>query len=69
MSGGHYIVVATFTDPADGVYDDEWQVFETYDEAVTAYDSVIENDAYSASICAVLESTDFTPHPLRESLR
>ena len=68
MGGGHYIVVVTFADHGDQP-DDEWQPFETYDEAVTAYDSVIENGAYSASICAVLESTDFTPHPLRESLR
>lgn len=61
----HWIVVSTFTEPDSGAetLDDEWQAYETYEEACAAYATVIENGAYSASVCAVVKSTDYTPHP------
>jgi len=65
MSGGHWIVVAMFTEPDSGAatVDEEWHVYETYESALAAYDSVIEAGAYSASVCAVVRSTDYDPHP------
>lgn len=65
MADSHWIVVALFTEPDSDAptVDEEWHVYETYDDALTAYDSVIEAGAYSASLCAVVLSTDYTPHP------
>lgn len=65
MSGGHWIVVAFFDEVDGDFYDsyEEWTVYETYEGALAAYDSLIENDVYSASLCAVAKSTDYDPHP------
>jgi hypothetical protein len=65
VGGGHWIVVALFTEPDSGAttVDEEWHVYESYTDALEAYDSVVENGAYSASICAVVRSTDYDPHP------
>ena len=62
----HWVVVALFTEPDSDAptVDEEWHVFETYDGALTAYDSVVEAGAYSASLCAVVLSTDYDPHPV-----
>lgn len=61
----HWVVVALFTDTQTehAAVDEEWHVYESYEDALTAYDSVIENGAYSASVCAVVLSTDYEPHP------
>jgi len=61
----HWVVVALFTDEvSDATHtEEEWHVYESYDDALTAYDSLIENGVYSASVCAVVLSTDYDPHP------
>ena len=61
----HWIVVALFTDDvSDGTHtEEEWHVYESYDDALTAYDILIENGVYSASVCAVVKSTDYDSHP------
>lgn len=38
---------------------DVWNVYETPQEAKAAYDAAIEAGAYTASICRVIESTDY----------
>ena len=65
MSEGHWVVVALFTDEvSDATHtEEEWHVYETYESAMAAYDSLVENGVYSASVCAVALSTDYDPHP------
>ena len=65
MSGSHWIVVALFTDPDSGAThtEEEWHVYESYSGALAAYESLVENGVYSASVCAVALSTDYDPHP------
>lgn len=58
MSGRHWIVCASFDE-----FDDEWQVYWNESDAFDAYDNVIENGATIASVCAVIRSTDYEPHP------
>ena len=64
-SGGHWIVVAFFNELDGDFYDsyEEWNVYETYESALAAYESLVENGVYSASVCAVVQSTDYDPHP------
>jgi hypothetical protein len=61
VTGRSWIVAAMYDhDDDDGVESlDHWQVFETYDDAVRAYDIVIEEGASVASIAAVVRSTDY----------
>lgn len=41
-------------------YEDHWLPYDTYQEAVTNYDKLIDmEEVYSASICQVIESTDY----------
>jgi len=41
-------------------YEDHWLAYDTYQEAVTNYDRLVEmEEVYSASICQVIESTDY----------
>lgn len=61
MTGRCWLVAACF-DLDTGALD-EWQVFEDYGDAVTAYDSVIDAGAYVASIAAIVQSTDYDPDP------
>jgi len=71
VSGRTWIVAAMYPyDDDNGVESlDHWQVFETYADAVRAYDIVIEEGASVASIAAVVCSTDYEPHPRAEQLR
>ena len=42
---------------------DGFDVFETFIEAQAFYQKMlIQDDLYSASMCAVIESTDYAPH-------
>jgi hypothetical protein len=42
------------------MYEDHWLPYDTYQEAVTNYDKLVEmEEVYSASICQVIESTDY----------
>lgn len=61
MSGRHWIVCAVWD--REAVADDEWHAFDTEAAARAAYDNVIENGAATASLCAVIQSTDYEPHP------
>jgi hypothetical protein len=62
-----YIVVATYCETdQDGdtiqprEMRDEWIAEESYEEAEAFYNSIIkEPNIYSASICAVIKSTDY----------
>lgn len=41
-------------------YEDHWLPYDTYQEAVTNYDKLVEmEEVYSASICQIVESTDY----------
>jgi len=41
-------------------YEDHWLAYDTYQEAVTNYDRLVGmEEVYSASICQVIESTDY----------
>ena len=41
-------------------YEDHRLPYDTYQEAVTNYDKLLEmEEVYSASVCAVIESTDY----------
>lgn len=41
-------------------YEDYWLAYDTYQEAVTNYDRLVGmEEVYSASICQVIESTDY----------
>jgi hypothetical protein len=62
MSGRRWIVAAMFVPHVEAETEellDHWQVFETYDDALRAYDDVVEQGAYVASIAAVVRSTDY----------
>ena len=40
----------------------DWHSFETFEEAQEEYKSLIDDPrTYTASICGVIESTDYTP--------
>lgn len=45
-------------------WNDEWRVFETLSAAQQFYDECVEGGAYSVSLCAVVQSTDYEPHEL-----
>jgi hypothetical protein len=50
---------------------DHWSAHDTYAEAEKAYEELLldnDNDVYSASICAVLRSTDFDAIDLPKEL-
>lgn len=48
----------------DSEVSDHWEAFGTLAEAEARYDSVMQFvHLYSASICGVIESTDYGPHP------
>ena len=57
--------MVAFIEDNDDFYDshEEWHVYETYESALAAYKSFVENGVYSASVCAVALSTDYDPHP------
>jgi len=41
-------------------YEDHWLPYDTYQEAVSNYDKLIEmEEVYSASVCQIIESTDY----------
>lgn len=41
-------------------YEDHWLAYDTYVEATENYDKLLEmEEVYSASICTVIESTDY----------
>jgi len=42
------------------VYEDHWLAYDTYAEAADNYDKLLEQEeVYSASVCTVIESTDY----------
>lgn len=55
-------------DPYSGAigegWNDEWRVFESREKAQEFYDECVEGGAYSVSLCAVVQSTDYEPHEL-----
>ena len=64
-------IVVTMTEPdARGDSVDSYRVFESYS---AAYDFYVEQkdrlEIYSASICGVIESTDYTPQSEYEESR
>ena len=41
-------------------YEDHWLPYDTYQEAVRNYDKLVDmEEVYSASICQIIESTDY----------
>ncbi len=57
-----HIVAVTYLDRTENGTPnmrDVWDVYETLPEAKAAYDEAIEAGAYTASICRVIESTDY----------
>lgn len=59
-----YIVVATFSEE-NGRHRDHWETAETRAEAERKYrDLLKQDDLYTASICAVVKSTDYEPEVL-----
>ena len=43
---------------------DFWRPFESYAEAKQKYDQLYHNEkVYIRSLCAVMESSDYEPHP------
>jgi hypothetical protein len=58
-----WIVCYTLT-KVTGNAKDRWEVFESYEEAAQLYSRLYHNDnVYSRSICAVIQSSDYEPHP------
>lgn len=58
--GRHFILVYTLT----GKGDQQYEVFEKYKNINKRYKEILKWDnLYSASICAVVKSTDYEPHP------
>ena len=56
--------MTVWTDYTDDLTTDEWMVHETLAEARKHYGQLLEaDDLHSASICAVVESTDYPKHP------
>jgi hypothetical protein len=42
------------------MYEDHWLAYDTYVEASENYDKLLEmEEVYSASVCTVIESTDY----------
>ena len=42
------------------MYEDHWLAYDTYVEAAENYDKLLEmEEVYSASVCTVIESTDY----------
>lgn len=41
---------------------DHYEVFETFEDAEAKYASIIKDGIPTASICAVIQSTDYSPH-------
>ena len=65
MSQRTLLVWATYRtidrDDADGV-DDHWMVFDSVEEALFEYNLIAKDrDVYSASVCGVIKSTDYSP--------
>lgn len=57
-----HIVAFTYldrTEKGNPKMHDAWTAHETLQEAQAAYDAAIEAGAYTASICRVIESTDY----------
>ena len=41
-------------------YEDYWLPYDTYQEAIQNYDKLVDmEEVYSASVCQVIESTDY----------
>lgn len=56
-----YIVVSTKLEE-DQSFTSDWYSFETIEEATLEYQLILDDsDTYTASICSVIESTDYTP--------
>lgn len=47
----------------DGDCCDGWQAFDDENAARAAMVADLDNGAVSASLCAVIQSTDYEPHP------
>ena len=44
----------------NAVYEDHWLAYDTYADAAENYDKLLEQEeVYSASVCTVVESTDY----------
>ena len=45
-------------------HEDDYTVDETYELGKAAYDSILADPStYSVTLCAVIESSDYEPHP------
>lgn len=57
-----YIVAWSLRDEDEDIDTDQWAACETLEEARAYYAAVLEDpNLYTASIAAVVESTDYTP--------
>lgn len=58
--GLSWIVCWTYYD-----LEDDYTIGQTYEEAKKLYDDLkADSDIYSVTLCAVVESTDYDPHPV-----
>ena len=63
MDGRSWIVVYTLS-KINGNAKDRWRVFESYEEAYKFYSDLWYNaNVYTRSMCAVIQSSDYEPHP------
>jgi hypothetical protein len=64
MSDRSWIVCYTLMDTTTGSFQDEWEIFESYDDAYMHHDTLCktEDNLHTSTICAVIESTDYEAH-------
>ena len=64
-----WIVVYTLS-KINGNAKDRWQVFESYEEAYKFYSNLWHNiNVRTRSMCAVIQSSDYEPHPAFEEFK
>lgn len=52
--------IVCWEDQTDGIFTSEWATFESREDAEQCYQDLLEDDnTYTASICAVVKSTDY----------
>jgi hypothetical protein len=50
-------------------YTDHWEANESYEEAKKLFDNLYgKDDVYIRSLCAVMDSSDYEPHPAFENI-
>jgi hypothetical protein len=64
-----WVVVYTLSNAKSNAVD-KWQVFESYEEAYPFYSNLWHNtNVVIRSICAVIQSSDYEPHPAFEEFK